>query len=277
MQEKLLLRVVEEMTSLSRIIRSSNIAQQGEKRVEIQLRNLFQVDFDEENANSSNEVNISMEDFYAERDQLLADARLEIEAQKQEFEAYRNEQLENIEQLKRLWEEEKLILEQNAYEKGFQEGYEEGIQKANADMAHSLRIANEVIEDSRLNAQKYIEEQEQVILELAIVAAERIIGKTLDRDDEIFLSIIKRGLKEAREMKDVKIYVSPMYHHLITEHRDELVEMFPTDVPLLIFVDEDLNSTESYIETNHGRIVVSINEQLTELRLKLNEILESKD
>ena len=45
--------------------------------------------------------------------------------------------------------------------------------------------------------------------------------------------------------------------------------MFPSDVPFMIFVNEDLQNTESYIETNHGRIVVSIDEQLKELRLKL--------
>ena len=37
------------------------------------------------------------------------------------------------------------------------------------------------------------------------------------------------------------------------------------------------NATECYIETNHGRIVVSIDEQLNELREKLVEIMESGD
>ena len=45
----------------------------------------------------------------------------------------------------------------------------------------------------------------------------------------------------------------------------------------MIFVNEDLEDTECYIETNHGRIVVSIDEQLNELRLKLYEILDSKE
>ena len=53
--------------------------------------------------------------------------------------------------------------------------------------------------------------------------------------------------------------------------------MFPTDVPFMIFVNEDLENTDCYIETNHGRIVVGIDEQLNELRLKLREILESKE
>ena len=262
------------MTSLSRIIRSSSTVQQEEKQVKIQLRNLFKVDFDGEQ--DSQEPTVTMDEIYAERDRVLASAAEEIEFQKQELERYRQEQLEMIEQLKKMWEEEKLVLEQNAYEQGFQQGYEEGVQKAHVEMQESLTIANQVIEDSRIMAQNYIEEQEQVILELALTASERIIGAALERDDEIFLSIVKRGLKEAREMKEIKIYVSPTYHQLISQQRSEFVEMFPTDVPLLVFVDEELNPAECYIETNHGRIVVSIDEQLSELRLKLNEILDSK-
>lgn len=144
-------------------------------------------------------------------------------------------------------------------------------------MEHSLQIANKTIEQAQQNAEKYIDDQEFVVLELALTAAERIIGVALERDNELFTEIIKRGLKEAREMKEIKIYVAPAYYQLITKNRDELAEMFPPDVPLLFFVNEDLENTESYIETNHGRIVVSIDEQLNELRLKLNEILTSKD
>ena len=100
--------------------------------------------------------------------------------------------------------------------------------------------------------------------------AERIIGQTLEDDEEIFLSIVKRGLKEAREMKEIKLYVSLDYFELVSDNRDELASIFPPDVPFIIFVNEDFESTECYIETNHGRIVVSIDEQLNELREQAN-------
>ncbi|SOB93011.1 flagellar assembly protein FliH [Ureibacillus xyleni] len=265
------------MTSLSRIIRSSYAKQTEDKKVEIHLKNLFTEQFIDGDYDTAEELVITKEEMFAERNQILADAHREIEQQKSEFEKYRNEQLEMIEQLKQLWEEEKLVLEQQAYDIGFQQGYEEGIKKAHADMAEGLKTANEVIENSKQNARAYLEEQERVILELALTASERIIGATLDRNEELYVSIVKKGLKEAREMKEIKIYVSPQFHKVVSQNLDELVEMFPTDVPLLIFVNEDLNSSESYIETNHGRIVVSIDEQLNELRLKLMELLNSKD
>lgn len=265
------------MTSLSKIIRSTSAQHNDNKAVKIQIRDLFTVDFDEQGEQQEQEVQVSYEEIVQERDRLLAHANREIQANREEFELYRNEQLNAIEQLKQIWEEEKIILQKQAYDEGFQQGYEEGIQKATENMEASIRLANETVENSKVNAQKYMDNQEQVILELALTCAERIIGKSLQIDDELFVSIIRRGLKEAREMKEIKIYVSPQYHQLITTNQDELQEMFPPDVPFLIFVNEDFESTECYIETNQGRIVVSIDEQLNELRQKLYEILNSKE
>lgn len=262
---------------MSKIIRSISAKQNENKKVKIEIRDIFTQQFDAEEHSEQFSYTEAKEQLLKEKNDLLTEAKKQIEQEKEQFERYRNEELEKIEQLKQMWEEEKLILSQQAYEEGFQQGYEEGIAKAKADMEQSIKRANETIENAKVNAAKYIEEQEKVILDIALKSAERIIGKALQLDNEVFLSIVKRGLKEAREMKEIKLYVSPTYHKLITDNRDELAELFPTDVPFLIFVNDDMENEECYIETNHGRIVVSIDEQLHELRVKLNEILNSKE
>ncbi|WP_339198143.1 flagellar assembly protein FliH [Solibacillus sp. FSL R5-0449] len=265
---------------MSKIIRSTNAQQPEESSVvEIKLQNFFEpIHFgkteDERIEELSQQSSIDIE---AERQQMLEQANYEIEQQKAHFEQYRTEQLEAIEALKQSWEEEKLVLQQEAYDVGFAQGYEDGIQKANATMQQSIHAANETMTNAQKNAASYIESQESILLDLALTAAERIIHTSLDRDDEIFVSIVRRGLKEAREMKEVKLYVSPKYHPIVTEQQEELAEMFPVNVPFMIFVNEDLLDTESYIETNHGRIVISIDEQLQELRRQLYELIESKE
>lgn len=264
------------MTSLSRIIRSTQAQSDGaEQAVKIEIKDFFQpttFQVDEDDKQQFNQ-----ESLLAERDQYLQQAEAKIAEERQRFEQYRNEQLHTIEQLKQVWQEEKLELEQQAHEDGFAAGYEEGIQRATEAMQGDLHIANETIKQAKQNAEKYIEDQESVILELALSCAERILDIALDKDEDLFVEVVKRGLKEAREMKEIKIYVAPTYYELITKNRDELAVMFPPDVPLLFFINEELEKHESYIETNHGRIVVSIDEQLNELRLKLNELLRHKD
>lgn len=264
---------------MSRIIRSIN-AQPVEETsvVEIKLQSFFEpIDYTESQEIVDDTPQLTLEDIQQERQIMLKQAANEIERQKQQFEQFRNEQLEVIEALKQTWEEEKMVLQQEAYDLGFAQGYEEGIQKANSDMQAALQMANETMSDAQKNAVAYVEAQEAVLLELALTAAERIVNVQLDRHDETFISIIERGLKEAREMKEIRVYVSPRYHKLVTEQQAELAEMFPPTIQFLIFVNEDLQDTESYIETNHGRIVVSVDEQLKELRRQLYELIESKE
>ncbi|KOS62660.1 MULTISPECIES: flagellar assembly protein FliH [Lysinibacillus] len=262
---------------MSRIIRSIHTQSNGDNVKNIQIRDMFEM-HEGENEEISPQKQISMEEVLGERDRLFAEARATLQAEREAFEQEKQMFFQEIEHLKQGWEEERPNRVQAAYDEGFGQGYEDGTNKANEAMAQSLQTANEVIIQSRENAQKYIEDQEAIILELGLTAAERIIDASLERANELFISIVRRGLKEAREMKEIKIYVSPTYYALITSNRDELAEMFPTDVPFMIFVNEDLeNETDCYIETNHGRIVVSIDEQLNELRLKLHEILESKE
>jgi len=260
---------------LSRIIRSVFTQVSEDTVKEIQIREMYIPPFP--GYEDDVEETLSIEDILIERERLLEEARASIEHERTLFEQYKQQQIDDIENLKLDWVEEKVSLQQQAYEEGFAQGYEEGMDKVNAEMQQSLHTANQVVEEAKENARKYIDHQERVILELALTAADRIIGAALEKDEELFISIVRRGLKEAREMKEIKIYVSPEYHSILTKNRDELAEMFPVDVPFMIFVNEDLTSKESYIETNHGRIVISIDEQLNELRFNLYEILDCKE
>ena len=266
------------MTSLSRIIRGVQAQQLEKYTIEIQLRDMFTpepiVPLESE---EKKEHQLTLEEVLQERNLLLEEARLQIEGERAQFEAFRQSQLATLEQVKEAWEEEKIQLEQQAYEEAFSKGFEEGIQKASSQMTDSIIRTNEMMDLARINADKYMMEQEQLILDLAIKCAGKIIGYELDDKEEAFVSIIKRGLKEVRELQNIKVYISYEYYPLVSNYRDELAQLFPPDVQFLIFVNEDLQDEQCYIETNHGRIIVSVDEQLQELRSKLSEILDSKE
>ena len=51
---------------------------------------------------------------------------------------------EDIAAMQAAWEQEKTVLQQQAYEEGFQIGYEEGRNKSLSDMNESVKTANEV-------------------------------------------------------------------------------------------------------------------------------------
>jgi flagellar assembly protein FliH len=223
------------------------------------------------------EQHVSLEILLKERDRLMEDSLQEIELERTGLMEQKQQTQVYIEQERMKWEEEKRNLQHQTYEESFQQGFEEGHLKAQSDMSSAIRQANETMQNTHDNAKKYIDEQEKVILELSLRTAERILGAALEKNEEHYLSLVKRGLKEVREMKEIKLYVPTLHHSLVSTNRDELASIFPVDVPFMIFVNEDLNTTDCYIETNHGKIIVSIDEQLNQLRIKLTEILESQE
>lgn len=257
------------MILLSNIFRSFNTSsEQGQTR-EIGIRSLT-VPMDSEST-----ANLSLDAIYAERDRILKQANEVIATNKSEIEQMRQTAIDDISAMHNAWQDEKTVLQQQAYEEGFQIGHEEGRNKALAEMADTIRLTNDTTKLSEENAKHHLVNQERVILDLGIKTAERIIGKTLEEDEEVYLSIVRRALKEAREMKEVRLYVSIDYFKLISDNRQELASIFPPDVPFLVFANDDFSSTQCYIETNHGRIVVSIDDQLNELKERLVEIMES--
>lgn len=259
------------MTSLSRIYRPGAGQDMPNIRT-IEIRELIvpNVGDDEQFI-----PDVSLEQVYAERDQMLAEASAQIEAERAQFSAQCEAQQAALAEAQMAWEEEKIQLQQQAYEEGFAQGLEDGRQKALENMSRDIQTANETMAQAEQNALAYLERQEGVILQLAVRSAERILNDTLSEDPTKFTSIIQRALKEVRESEFVKIYVSANNHQLLTENRNELVAMFPPDMPFMIFIDDELSDTESYIDTNHGRLIASIDAQLNELRHHLGEILEN--
>ena len=256
------------MTSLSNLFRPLEKKSEEVKLRKIGIRNLTPIE-------QNFKRNITIEDVISERDLLLEEAQEKMRQEKDSINDMRTKTVEDITTMQSEWENEKKILQQQAYDEGFQTGFGEGRDKAHSDMATSIQLANDATSKSLENATQYQASQERVILELAMQTASRIIGEALEVNQERFLSVIRRALKEVQEMKEIKLYVSIDYYKLVSDNRGELAAIFPPEIPFLIFVNEDFDSTECYIETNHGRIVVSIDEQLNHLREQLIEIMES--
>lgn len=264
------------MTSLSNIFRSSRTISKEGNIKEIAIRNL-DMPLTDEAANDVKKEVLSREVFFLERDRMLKEARMTIEIEKSNLEHLRQTALDDIKDMQTAWQKEKIDLQQQAYDEGFQVGYEDGRNKAISEMSDAVKTANEVTLQSQDNALKYLDSQERVILEIAMSTANRILGTVLENDNEMFVSLVKRGLKEARETKEIKLYVSLDDYDNISANRIELAAVFPPDIPFLIFANEDFEKNDCIIETNQGRIVVSVDEQLNELKEKLVELMESGD
>ncbi|NMH71186.1 flagellar assembly protein FliH [Bacillus sp. RO3] len=179
-----------------------------------------------------------------------------------------------LEREKWIIEREKMM--QEAYNTGFLQGEEEGRNKGYQEYQQCLNEANEVTERNHQMFHQYIQNAEKVIIRLGVACAEKIMNQKLRDDPEMFLSIVKRGVKEVRDLPHIQIHVHPSKHELLVENKSELEVLFPTDVQCFIYANDELLSEECYIETNQGRVIVSVDSQLRELKRKLLHFLEGE-
>lgn len=254
------------MTSLSNVFKAVNDDIQPKK---IHIRSL--------RAQGEREDAIYSRTQVAEREHRLQEVQLASQQEKREIEQMRVAMMAEIDQLRLAWDTERQQLERQAYEEGFQSGYQEGHAKVLADMSDAVQQANDLTQQSKKMAEDYRAQQERVILEIALSASEQILNMTLEADEERYVAIVKKAVGEVREMKEIRLYVAREDYGLLAKHKAELDVIFPPTTPFLMFIDESLKETECYIETNHGRLVVTVDEQLAQLKQGLIELIEGDE
>ncbi|WP_404409549.1 flagellar assembly protein FliH [Jeotgalibacillus malaysiensis] len=224
---------------------------------------------------SDDSLSWTVEQARRESNRLVLDANEQAQKLLEDAQRETEQLLLQIDEKKSQWLSEKEELQKQAYEEAFAQGYEEGRNKGYQDVTHLVTEAQEIVAASKATLQAHIEENEMVILDLAMKSAEKIMSQQLEDSPEKYLPIVKKGIKEAREMKEVKIYIAVQQFTFLQNERDELLAIFPTDVRLYIYPEEELEPYKCFIETANGRIDISIDTQLTELKAGLAEILRS--
>lgn len=257
------------MTLLSRLIKA-HWANQGkqEKKIIAIKRLEEEMNFIE---NLSNEESIT-----ANKEILLHNANEEAETIISEAKLYAQSIKDDIDREKAEWEEKKIQLYNEAKQKGFGDGLEEGRKQGYEEMTGLISEARKVVDLSKIDYRQKIESSESTILDLALKVAETIIGHAIEENQEYFLSVVKRAIKEAREYKEIQLHIHPNHYEFLLSQKEDLLKMFPKEAELYIYPDEDLLENGCVIESGNGRIDATVDTQLQEIKQKLFELLESE-
>lgn len=259
----------EEMTLLSKIIKSHRTASKREGSKVIQLKplpsqvspaeqeaDLYAAYFEDEKAKMLEEIEVSARLMEEQAKQALRQAEEEIQQQKQ------------------AWEEEKQLLSRQAYDEGFLAGQEQGRREGYKEYEGLITVAKETVDSSKQEYERNVQKAEKTILAIAIKSAEKIIGQQLSDDKSAFLSMIQQALKEMPDQQEIQIHVHPSRYPFVLDQKEELEAMFPLEILCYIYPNEKLSENGCFIETSHGRIDISLDSQLEELRKQLFALFE---
>ncbi|MFD1705881.1 flagellar assembly protein FliH [Siminovitchia sediminis] len=194
-----------------------------------------------------------------------------LEAAAREAEQLRKQ----INEEKSHWESEKKSLSEQAWNEGYQSGLEQGRKAGKNEYSKLIDTAAEAINQARSDTKTYIASAEQTILELAMASAETILGTVLTETPEKFLEVVKKGIAELKDEKEVEIYVHPSKLQWLVSSRSVLESIFPREVNCYFYPKEELGDDDCVIECETVRIDVSIDSQLKELKERLVELLSA--
>lgn len=266
---------------MSRVIKSPYTqTEEGKKRV-IQLKPLGgELQYFDDRYNLSEEAEektVDLREVEAKADEIIRNAEKEAISILRDAENKLQEIMHQIEVEKQNWDIEKEHWIETAKQDGYTKGFEVGRQDGVHEFKTLINTAKETVLLSKQDYLKNVEQSEATVLHLGLKAAEKIIGFTLELNEDIFLNLVKQVVKEVKDHQDVQIHVHPKYYSLLLSQKEEIKAYFnnPT-TEIYIFPDDDLKETDCIIESSFGRIDASIDSQLNELKLKLLQILEGE-
>ncbi|WP_158598272.1 flagellar assembly protein FliH [Falsibacillus albus] len=255
---------------MSRIIKSNSAFKESKEQLKvIELRQVFRGIPSESETTDKQSYFLEREKermiaiAKREAEELLASAAQEAEHLKMGL----DEEKAKFEQEKSSWLEQ---AKNEGFEAGFQTGQEAGYQQ----YKELLAAAKRTTDLSKVEFSQYLDSAENVILELGMKAAEKILNDVIAGHPERFLPIVKRALKEVREYSEIQIHVHPFQYDFLISQKEELESVFPKNTQVFIYPDEDLGEMNCFIESPNGRVDASIDSQLIELKGRLLSILE---
>lgn len=262
------LLVAEEMISLSRVIKSQwTDSTQSEKKI-ISIKIFEKPKFEDEEAAlivPEIDVQAAVQEAQIKAEEIIHQAKQEAD--------FIHQQLEEQRQAFAL---EKERVANQAREEGFSAGLAEGREKGYLEYREVIQSAKHVVDSAKLDYRMHIESSEREILDLGLKVAEKILGVKIANDEEEFLSIVKRALKEARENVEVQLHVHPCHYDFLLANKEELMMLFPKEVNFYIYPNDELPESGCLIESENGRIDASVDSQLEEIKRKLTELLEGE-
>jgi flagellar assembly protein FliH len=210
-----------------------------------------------------NEVNAILQQAKEEAEQIVGQAVQEANLIKEQIEIDREQAFEEINHLR---------------EQAIQEGHAEGFHKGETDALNQyegiIEEAQEVVHTSKRDYLEAIEKAEPIIIDLAIGISRKIIGQTIEENNEAWISLTKKAIEEVREYEEVKMYVHPNWYERTLYQKEELLSILSRSQELYIYPDSKISEFSCLIETPFGRVDASIDSQLEQVKIQLHEKLK---
>jgi len=156
------------------------------------------------------------------------------------------------------------------YEKGVREGFDKGFQKGKQEGKGEIAMVKgetvKVLEKFEKERKVFFHEAERKVLELAMLSAEAVIGKTIDNSDEAVINVVKKGISEIASSDTVTLKVNPANLETVESGKDFWHSVSSSLKDVKIVPDTRVDKGGCIVESSGGTVDARIETQIKSLR-----------
>ena len=153
-------------------------------------------------------------------------------------------------------------IEEQAYQKGFQQGYDAGIESQRAQVASAgegLEQATAQIQNLRTEIYDTIEHE---VVQLALAIARKVVCREVKTNKDIVVCVAREALSRVEVPGQIKIKLNPADLQFIQETKDQIASLLEHVDNVSFEAEESISSGGCVIETNLGELDARIENQL---------------
>ncbi|MDK2794773.1 MAG: flagellar assembly protein FliH, partial [Caldanaerobacter sp.] len=137
-----------------------------------------------------------------------------------------------------------------------------GEEKAQALIEEARALKEEILEEKK----RLYKEAESDMINVILEAVEKIVGKHVEEDKDLILSLIKKGMENYNAFDKVTVRVSEEDYEHCVKNKDKILKDVEFLDEINIVKDLSLRKGDCIIETNSGVINSGVTTQLKTLK-----------
>lgn len=158
------------------------------------------------------------------------------------------------------------------YSENFDKSYKDAIDKATNDTNDIKVQAEQLLIKTEQECNETIQAIEEKIVKFIVDTTQNILTSSFEFDPQLISLLIKKGLQNVKEIKNLKIYVSELNYEYVEQNKNEILNTNTMNIEII--KDVSLENTDCTIETEMGIIKCGIGEQLSGIKEALYYILD---
>lgn len=164
----------------------------------------------------------------------------------------------------------------DAYNKGYEAGREEGFKSGEDEVARLIDRIHTVLNKSIEKRIEIIDEAESQLIDLVLQISRKVIKVVSENQKNVVINNVVQALRKMKSRGDVAIKVNLADLEITTEHTKDFLRMVENVKSITVLEDSSVDKGGCIIETDFGQIDARISSQLKEIEEKILDIVPIK-